>query len=349
MHNLSVVNENPNYLQGMPGPITGGISPHMEQVCDIKGDTELLARFLAEYNEKTQTEYRKILKDFSSFINRMNAANPLLKIYSLHQVGFGIMQEYKYYLTTYQKKDGTNLSNATIALRLRVISSLYSFGIKIGYFKTNPVLAISKPKPKGFIHDKFLSEDEVMLILEGLKESSLNDSINYRNYLIGLTLFYLGLRINELCSIRWNDFFKNPKGIIGLEVHQKGGGTRVVKIREDLWGHICKYRELTGHSSQISKFDTSPLYINHSGKALDTSYIRKLLKKVCKQKGIEKNVTPHWFRHTSASYALALGADIQSVKAQFGWTNLNTPNRYLHSVKGLDDTATDVMPSLNKI
>lgn len=327
------------------------------QVTDVSGDQELILRFLEEQKPTTKKEYKKVLMDFVNFLQNK------LYIGCLHEVGIAAIQDYKYHLQTYQKKSGGNLSPATIAQRLRIVSSLFSFGVKANYFQQNPVNAIKKPQVKNFNDDKYLTMDEVKAILGALHGSSafeLNDQngrkkksafrkpelINARNHLIGLTLFYLGLRVSELCSIRWCDFFTNPKGHIGLTIHQKGGGTRVVKIRPDLWEYIKEYRESTGMKITFSQKDESPLFLNPQGEALTHWYVRKLLRNACEKAGVDKPITPHWFRHTSASQALALGADIVSVQRQFGWTNLNTPNRYLHSVKGLDDTATDIMPEM---
>lgn len=369
-----------------------------QQGSDISGDQELIMRFLEEQKPRTREEYKKTLIGFVRFINER------LYLEKLHDVGVGSIQDYKYHLQTYTKKNGKNLAAATIAQRLRIVSSLFSFGVKSGYFKINPVSVIKKPQIKNINENKYLTEEEVTLILGQLKNSSKclikkqdkekravaaskaagrknlklkksktktmkkstspnttkdkkgqskntqsqrnYQAINTRNYLIGLMLFYLGLRVSELCGIRWNDFFVNPKGHIGLTVHQKGGGTRVVKIRPDLWEQIKQYREMENMSTNFSQHDTSPLFLNYKKEALTQWYVRKLIRESCKTLGIEKGVTPHWFRHTSASHALALGADIKSVQAQFGWTNLNTPSRYLHSVRGLDDTATDIMPTI---
>lgn len=323
----------------------------------IKSDKELLIRFLEEQRPKTKEEYKKTLKEFVTYINET------LYITSLHEVTIGSIQDYKYYLTTYTKKNGQNLATATIAQRLRIVSSLFSFGVKTGYFKMNPVTVIKKPRVQNENEHKYLTMEEVSLLLAALKSSGnvketksatrplkvgyrKNDILNARNHLIGLTLFYIGLRISELCSIQWKDFFINPKGHVGIRLKAKGGGTRVVKVRPDLWLKIKEYRQLLKKNTDFSPTDETYLFLSVRGEPLSADYIRRLLAKTCKEAGINKKVTPHWFRHTSASQALALGADIKAVQTQFGWTNLSTPSRYLHNVKGLDETATDVMPEM---
>lgn len=66
-----------------------------------------------------------------------------------------------------------------------------------------------------------------------------------------------------------------------------------------------------------------------------------MLQKTSELAGLNKKIIPHWFRYTSASMALANGADIKKVMSQFGWTNLRTPERYLHDITGFDEAATD--------
>jgi len=154
-------------------------------------------------------------------------------------------------------------------------------------------------------------------------------------------LLYTGMRISELCSIRWNDFFMDPKNRIGIRIKGKGGVWRSIKIRKELWFYIVDYRTSLNMNTKFSNNDDSPLFMNCSGDALTHWYIRKFLAEAGELAGLENKITPHWFRHTSASMSLANGADIKKVMSQFGWTNLRTPERYLHDISGFDEAATD--------
>jgi integrase/recombinase XerD len=262
-------------------------------------------------------------------------------VLSLKQGDIVVANNYKNALQNHVQATGKPLSNATIVNRLNTISSLYTFGQKIGYFDVNPFNVIAKPKYDNKNKNKFITNDEVAYMLRAIKKIGNNDIIKKRNFLIVSMLLYTGLRISELCAICWKDFFIDAKNRIGIRIKGKGGLYRSIKIRKELWFYITDYRSSMNMNCSFNNNDTSPLFLNYYGEALTHWYIRKLLSQAADLCGIENNITPHWFRHTSASMALANGADIKKVMTQFGWTNLRTPERYLHDITGFDEAATD--------
>jgi integrase len=51
------------------------------------------------------------------------------------------------------------------------------------------------------------------------------------------------------------------------------------------------------------------------------------------------HVRPHDLRHAHASWLLAGGADLQTVKERLGHGTITTTEQYLHTLNGADDTA----------
>ena len=51
----------------------------------------------------------------------------------------------------------------------------------------------------------------------------------------------------------------------------------------------------------------------------------------------------HDLRHAHASWLLAGGADIQTVKERLGHGSLRTTEKYLHTLPDTDDTALDAL------
>ncbi len=60
--------------------------------------------------------------------------------------------------------------------------------------------------------------------------------------------------------------------------------------------------------------------------------IQRSLKTASEKAGLSKHVTPNMIRHTFATHALWAGADIKSVMDIMGHKNIETTNRYLHSI-----------------
>ncbi|WP_105617861.1 tyrosine-type recombinase/integrase [Vallitalea okinawensis] len=301
----------------------------------ISNDDMLIELFLLERAESSRKVYYRVIGEFKKSVKETNNVNHLNEVTIVH------VSEYKQRLLTYRKKDGKPLSLATVSQRLNIISGLFTFAKDVGYLQYNPVKAIKKPKYDNRNEHKFLTEQDTTLLLKSLKQSSQDSTISDRNFLIGAILLYTGLRISELCSLSWCDFYLDPRNRIGIKVKGKGSKWRNIKIRKELWFYISMYRRKCGKSDEFDIEDTSPLFYNRYDERLSQWGVRKMLSKACEQVGLSKKVTPHWFRHTSASMALANGADIKKVMTQFGWSSLVTPQRYLHDISGFDDAATD--------
>ena len=67
----------------------------------------------------------------------------------------------------------------------------------------------------------------------------------------------------------------------------------------------------------------------------------KVWKPALKQTGITFNVRAHDLRHAHASWLLAGGADLQTVKDRLGHGSISTTEKYLHTLPDADDLALD--------
>ena len=58
--------------------------------------------------------------------------------------------------------------------------------------------------------------------------------------------------------------------------------------------------------------------------------LRKFAKKYTAQAGIERNITPHMFRHSFATYLIEEGVDISCVQRILGHSSIKTTQIYIH-------------------
>lgn len=63
--------------------------------------------------------------------------------------------------------------------------------------------------------------------------------------------------------------------------------------------------------------------------------IRRMLKKYTKQAGISRNITPHMFRHSFATYLIEEGVDISCVQQILGHSSIKTTQIYIHVAAGI--------------
>ncbi|HZG88012.1 tyrosine-type recombinase/integrase [Paenibacillus sp.] len=222
---------------------------------------------------------------------------------------------------------GKPKSNATIAMFVSALRSFYKWGsdANIGIFRINPTSCIRSPKVSVTSRNHYLTKDELAKLLSQLRSRS------FRDYLIGLTLVILGLRVSELVQIRKSDFHKDPTGASTWLAVRKGKGDKMreVKVPEALWQQLRAYME-----EYASEAD-APLF------PLTERQVERVIRRAREDAQLEKPVTPHWLRHTSATMALLYGASLQQVQDSLGHVQINTTQRYLHTVDFMKKAAPD--------
>ncbi|CAH0120916.1 Tyrosine recombinase XerD [Paenibacillus sp. CECT 9249] len=286
-------------------------------------DDQIVNMFISTGNRSKYTirNYRNAINKFRMFI-----ANKRLRDVTWREI-----EVYKISLMEgYLSKDNKPQSPATIAIHIAPLRSLYSWGSdpNIGIFSHNPTTCVRTPKIKVTSKNHYLTVREVVILFEHLKKQG------FRDYIIGLTLVLLGLRVSELTAIKWEDFHADPEETsIWLTVHGKGDKQREVKVPQMLW-------DLLGQYSATE----DPIYGKGSNQRLfpySVRLIEKIIQKARDRSGLGKKVTPHWLRHTNATLALLRGASLQQVQESLGHTHINTTQRYLHTVQQIQKAAPD--------
>ena len=142
-------------------------------------------------------------------------------------------------------------------------------------------------------------------------------------------LFSTGLRVSEICSLsRDIDLSKDEFSVRG-----KGEKVRVVFLSERAKQAVKKYLDKRSDLDDalfISLSNRITLSDGNGLLRLTARSAERIVAKYAIKAGIDKKVTPHIIRHSFATDLLQNGADIRSVQAMLGHSNISTTQIYTH-------------------
>ena len=173
----------------------------------------------------------------------------------------------------------------------------------------------------------FLNPEELARLFDQPKTSTLQ---GLRDRAILELLFSSGLRVSELVNLNKEDINLKRREFM---VRGKGGKDRPVFISDEsatwLEAYLNKRQD-----------NTRPLFIRYSGSKqinlsgnyfrLTARSIQRLISRYALLAGITKHVSPHTLRHSFATDLLMNGADLRSVQAMLGHSNISTTQIYTH-------------------
>lgn len=208
----------------------------------------------------------------------------------------------------------------------RVISGLKSFFNYLvfeGYRTSNPMELIETPKIGLKLPDT-LSLTEIDLLIDSI---DLTKKEGERNKAIVETLYGCGLRVSELTHLKLSDlFFK--EGFI--KVTGKGNKQRFVPIGEITQDYILEYVNNSRAVLPIHKKASDILFLNRRGNMLTRAMIFTIIKNLAIAANLQKNISPHTFRHSFATHLLENGADLRAIQQMLGHESITTTEIYMH-------------------
>lgn len=205
----------------------------------------------------------------------------------------------------------------------RVVSALKSFYTYLeieGRLHDSPAALISTPKIENYI-PVVLSVEEVDRILNSV---DLSMPQGHRNRAILEVLYSCGLRVSEVVTLRISDLFFDD-GFI--RVIGKGNKQRLVPIGGPAMDAVMLYLSVRG---EVDKSAEDLLFVNRRGKRLTREMIFIIVRRQAAEAGIEKEISPHTFRHSFATHLVENGADLRAVQQMLGHESILTTEIYTH-------------------
>jgi len=203
------------------------------------------------------------------------------------------------------------------------LRSFYDYLIFENYLNSNPLERIEAPKIGRKLPDT-LSVNEIDLIVSVI---DLSESNGERNRAIIETLYSCGLRVSELTNLKISDLFFE-EGFI--KVTGKGDKQRFIPISPLTQKYINLYKDQVRVAMKIEAAFNDTLFLNRRGKQLTRAMIFTIVKTLGEKAEIQKNISPHTFRHSFATHLLENGADLRAIQMMLGHESITTTEIYMH-------------------
>ena len=206
----------------------------------------------------------------------------------------------------------------------RLLSSLKAFFdwcIVEGERKDNPCDAVDFPKLGQYLPE-VLSVEEVEALMDSV---DLRSPSGVRDRAILELLYGCGLRVSELCGLRISQVYLN-EGFV--RVVGKGDKERLVPLGEPAADAFRAWLDIRPEPAEAAFQDSA--FLNLRGTPLSRVSVFKMIKKQALLAGVDKEISPHSFRHSFATHLIAGGADLRIVQEMLGHESILTTEIYTH-------------------
>jgi integrase/recombinase XerD len=212
------------------------------------------------------------------------------------------------------------LGARSIARTLVTVRNLYRFLLLDGHLDRDPSAGMESPKPWRHL-PKYLSKAQVERLLDS---PDVQSEIGGRDKAMLEVLYATGLRVSELVSLRPADLNLDMGYLVTVG---KGRKERMVPLGRSAVESVRKY--LPVRARLIGDSSSDFLFVGEGG----TRVTRQAFWKVIVgygQKCQIGHINPHLLRHSFATHLLENGADLRSVQAMLGHSDISTTQIYTH-------------------
>ena len=248
------------------------------------------------YSQNTTRGYLQVVREFALHFKRPP-----------DQLGPDEIRQYQAYLFEERKLEARTVGHYTAALRFFFVKTLkrpYPFE-EVPYPKRPRRLPI------------VLSQEEAVALMNSAK------NLFHRAML--MTLYSTGMRRAELCKLKVEDI-DSQRMLIHIR-QGKGGKDRDVPLSPALLETLREYWRWMRPQTYLFPG-------TRKGWRADKPITSKVIWEACveaaKDAGITKRVSPHLLRHSFATHLMENGADLPTVQALLGHTDLKPTSIYLH-------------------
>lgn len=208
---------------------------------------------------------------------------------------------------------------STISRSLATIRSFYQFLLKTKKIKEDPTSKMQSPKIEKRV-PSVLTSEEVELLLDQPKDIDLKGT---RDKAMLEFAYATGMKVTEIIDLNLGDvdFRENTVTCTnGRKTRRIPLGTLAEKALKE---YVEQARPIL-----IKDDNNKALFVNLNGARLTRQGFWKIVKYYKEQAHIEKDITPHVLRHSFATHLLQNGADLKSIQAMLGHSDISSTQVY---------------------
>lgn len=222
-----------------------------------------------------------------------------------------------------------NYKQKTVKRKIASIKAFYNYLEENEIIAENPFRKIKVKFKETVTLPRIIPREEIEKLLNHMYQCLNEHNKTFRKYMLRdiaviEVFFATGARVYEISNIREERINLNT-GLIRLM--GKGGKERYVQISNTSVLEVLK-KYYDENKQTIRK--CGYFFINNRENRYTEQSIRMMLKKYTKQAGIERNITPHMFRHSFATYLIEEGVDVSCVQQILGHSSIKTTQIYIH-------------------
>ena len=268
-------------------------------------------RFEKNASENTIEAYVSDLQKLQDF-----AEQNLINITPI-TISYEHLQEFLYQVSK------NNYSERTQARWISSIKGFFSFLLEDELCEDNPSALLEMPKLGLYLPDT-LSLEEIEKLISATEE---NTDLAKRNRCMIEVLYGCGLRVSELTELQISNInFKENY----LKIQGKGDKVRFVPLADYTADFIKNYINNIRNKQKINPKYSDILFLNSRGVQISRQMVFLIIKEIVRKAGIQKNISPHTFRHSFATHLLQNGADLRFIQEMLGHSSITTTEIYTH-------------------
>ena len=241
---------------------------------------------------------------------------------------------------------GRPISPNTVALRLYTLKAILEYAVEEGKLRENPAARMKKPA-----HVPFVPEPITRAMLDDILTAA-------ESHPWLLPVIYMdvqtGLRIGELCGLRWNKWDRSTGAIridttlryvgeLYEDTPKSKAGIRTMPLGGDLAAFLEDHQRR--QKEQFAALglpwsDEAHIFCNSRGRPLDGKVIYRAFKRVVRHLGYGK-LRVHDLRHAFGTYMAANKTHLKTVQNLMGHANASQTLHYSHASDEMKREAMD--------